>query len=300
MWITRASVPEDIPVLYDLWGLAFGDTKAYIDNFFQTYYRPERMLVLEEEGTVRAMTAWFDTAFAVPGQGEYRAAYLYAVATHPDCRGRGLAGRLLPGADEYFREQNIPAVTTVPAEPSLHNFFGANGFRECFRILGTHLYWEELEKICLPALNTFCPVSPEEYGRVREKLLEEIPHIVYPAEALAYQAGCCALGEGGLFVGDTPTGQACLCAERADEELVILKELLYPKQKTIQDTARLWLDLPRIAPARQWKLREPRSQEYSRGVNQNLGKFGMLKWLDPALEKAWDWETVGYLGLAFD
>ena len=90
MRIVRPSIPEDVPVQRELWRLAFGDGEDYIDNFYHTYYQPERVLVLEEEGVVRSMTAWFDTAFVVQGQGEYRAAYLYAVATHPDCRGRGV------------------------------------------------------------------------------------------------------------------------------------------------------------------------------------------------------------------
>ena len=29
-------------------------------------------------------------------------------------------------------------------------------------------------------------------------------------------------------------------------------------------------------------------------------KFGMLKWLDAALEQGWDWTSTAYLGLAFD
>lgn len=28
--------------------------------------------------------------------------------------------------------------------------------------------------------------------------------------------------------------------------------------------------------------------------------FGMLKWLDPEMERAWDWDSTAYLGLAFD
>ena len=52
MRTVRTSVREDISGLYDLWTLAFGDTKEYIDNFFQRYYRPERVLVLEE-GQIR-------------------------------------------------------------------------------------------------------------------------------------------------------------------------------------------------------------------------------------------------------
>lgn len=300
MLTVRPSVPEDIPTQRELWKLAFGDSDEYIDNFYHTYYRPERVVVLEEDGAVRSMTAWFDTAFAVPGQGEYRAAYLYAVATHPDCRGRGLAAKLLAGADGYFRSLGIPAVTTVPAEPSLHDFFGANGFRECFRMLGTHLDRRELEGFSFSAPNMFRPASPEGYGRAREELLKDIPHIVYPADALAYQAGCCALGDGGLFVGDTPAGPACLCAERADEELVIFKEFLCPRQSSPQETAQVWLNFPRIVSARRWELRQPRPQEFCGRANQNLGRFGMLKWLDPALEQSWDWDTVGYLGLAFD
>lgn len=296
MLTVRPSVPEDVPAQRELWKLAFGDSDEYIDNFYRTYYRPERVIVLEEEGAVRSMTAWFDTSFLVPGQGEHRAAYLYAVATHPDCRGRGLAARLLAGADGYLRSLGIPAVTTVPAEPSLHTFFGTNGFRECFRVLGTYLDRHELERCPFPALDVFRPASPEEYGRVREEFLRDIPHIAYPADALAYQAGCCALGDGGLFVGKTEEGPVCLCAERADEDLVIVKELLGPLGARRLASC----DLPRIAPARRWELRQPRSREDSVGANAGLGRFGMLKWLDSALERDWDWDTVGYLGLAFD
>ena len=293
MRIVRPSIPEDVPVQRELWRLAFGDGEDYIDNFYHTYYQPERVLVLEEEGVVRSMTAWFDTAFVVPGQGEYRAAYLYAVATHPDCRGRGLAGKLLAGADDYFCSLSIPAVTTVPAERSLHDFFGANGFRECFRILGGTLWCEEIP---VPPSNVLRPASPAEYGRVREELLRDIPHIAYPEDALAYQAGCCALGDGGLFVGDTPAGPVFLCAERADDELVIVKELLGPAGMG----RAVFPDLPRIAPARRWEIRGPRPWDERPDLRGKLGKFAMLKWLDPALEKSWDWDTVGYLGLAFD
>ena len=293
MLTVRPSVTGDIPAQRELWKLAFGDSDQYIDNFYSTYYRPERVVVLEEDGVVRSMTAWFDTVFVVPGQGEYRAAYLYAVATHPDRRGRGLAAKLLAGADEYFRSLGIPAVTTVPAEPSLHNFFGANGFRECFRILGGKLRRDEIP---VPPSNVLRPASPVEYSQVREELLKDIPHIAYPEDALAYQAGCCALGDGGLFVGDTPAGPVCLCAERADDELVIVKELLGPAGMG----RAVFPDLPRIAPARRWEIRGPRPWDERPDLRGNLGKFAMLKWLDPELESAWDWGTVGYLGLAFD
>lgn len=291
MFTVRLSVPEDIPAQRELWKLAFGDSDAYIDNFYNTYYRPERVVVLEEDGVLRSMTAWFDTAFVIPGRGEYRAAYLYAVATHPSCRGRGLAAGLLAGADGCFRSLGIPAVTTVPAEPSLHRFFGANGFRECFRTLSGTLRREELLQ---PPSGVLRPASPEEYGQVREQLLAGVPHIAYPAGALAYQAGCCALGGGGLFVGDPSGEPLCLCAERG--ELAVVKELLGSGRARRQAI----LDLPRVLPARRWEVRGPCLQDERPDLWGEPGEFAMLKWLDPALEKTWDWDTTGYLGLAFD
>lgn len=293
MQFVRLSTPADIPAQRALWQLAFGDDDAYVDNFYQAYYQPERVLVLEQDGIVRSMTAWFDTTFVVPGRGAFRAAYLYAVATHPDCRGQGLAATLLAGADSYFRALSIPAVTTVPAEPSLHRFFGANSFRECFQLAEGTLTRGEIP--ALTGANPLRPVPPEEYGRARETLLGGTPHIAYPGGALAYQAGCCALSGGGLFVGDTPAGPVCLCAEGAGNGLVVVKEYLgAPAARRMALPG-----LPDSAPAERWLVRGPRDPE-ERSINAGLGQFGMLKWLDPQLEKSWDWDSTAYLGLAFD
>ena len=182
---TRISTTADIPRQRELWQLAFGDDGAYVDNFYHTYYKPERMLMLEEDGVVQAMTAWFDTTFAVPGRGEYRAAYLYAVATHPEARGRGLAGRLLSDADGFFRSWGIPAVTTKPAEPSLHQFFGRNGFRECFVHGQNSFHWEKAERNP-GAAKSLEPLSPGEYTALRENWLAETPHNYNPGVRAQY------------------------------------------------------------------------------------------------------------------
>lgn len=284
---TRLSVPADIPAQRELWALAFGDSGAYVDNFYENYYRPDRVLVLVEDGLIRAMTAWFDTTFVVPGKGSFRAAYLYAVATHPDCRGRGLAARLLADADRYFKGLSIPAVTTVPAEPSLHKFFGTNGFRECFTLGQTELRPGDRSGKGEGSLR---PVTPAEYGAVRENLLARIPHIAYPVDALTYQAGCCAVDGGGLFAGETEDGPVCLCAEGAGEGVMVLKELLgSPAAKE-----RALSQLPQIVPAERWLVREPAAEE------AEPWQFAMLKWLDEAQNKNWDWDSTAYLGLAFD
>ena len=277
----RLSTAADIPALRRLWTLAFGDGGAYLDNFFDCYYRPERMIVLEQKGTVLAMTAWFDTTFVLPGTGEYRAAYLYAVATHPDHRGQGLSGRLLAWADGYFRTLNIPAVTTVPAEPSLHNFFAANGFRECFCHDEVHL----TPGSTVPNFS-LQPLSAKEYAALREEFLSSQPHIFLPEEAITYQQGCCRISGGGLYAADAPSGRAILCAEGMGDGSLLVKELLGQPSACEEVIQNLHQLLPGFS-----------------GLCRFPGKnvpFGMLKWLEPSCRESWNWDDFAYLGLAFD
>ena len=284
MVTVRPSRPGDVPAQRRLWKLAFGDGESYIDNFYSTYYRPERVVVLEAEGAVRAMTAWFDTTFAVPGLGEYRCAYLYAVATHPDWRGRGLAGRLLSGADDYFRSMEIPAVSTVPAEPSLHRFFGRYGFRECF-VDGQFEF--RGQRPARASAGVLAGLTPGAYRELREERLAGRAHIDLPEEALAYQAGACALAPGGgLYALDTPGGRAALCAEGMETGALLIKELLCPPGQEEWALGRL----AALQPGWSGRFRTPDGNR----------PFGMLKWLCPELEKSWDWSSTAYLGLAFD
>lgn len=281
----RPSVESDVPRQRELWTLAFGDGGDYVDNFYHNYYRPERVVVLEEDGVVQSMTAWFDTDLVMPDGERWKAGYLYAVATHPGARGKGLAGALLKYADGYLKEEHrCRAVTTVPAQPSLHNFFGANGFRECF----AHDQWVlRPEGLPSPAPGfALEAVGAGEYGRLREELLADLPHIAYPLDALEYQAGCCRISGGGLYRADTGAGTALLCAEGMENGQLMLKELLgVPEARE-----RLLGGLPRLLPAFGGLYRCPGT-----GV-----PFGMLKWLEPELEKRWDWSSGAYMGLGFD
>lgn len=277
----RPSIHEDIPRQRELWALAFGDDGAYVDNFYQNYYRPERVLVLEEDGVIQSMTAWFHTVFDTADGNHWKTGYLYAVATHPAARGKGYAGMLLKYADFYLKEEACcQAVTTVPAEESLHRFFAANGFRECF----SHR--------CVTAASVrqfsgehLISLSPVRYGELREKLLEGQMHIAYPADALEYQAGCCRVSGGGLYLIEKD-GPVLLCAEGMADGQLLIKELLGAERdvKTVCDG--LMGTLPRSCGT----IRMPGEEIY----------FGMLKWLSPGLEKGWDWSKRAYMGLGFD
>ena len=277
----RPSVPEDIPRQRELWGLAFGDDGAYVDNFYQHYYRPERVLVLEEDGVIQSMTAWFDTVFDTADGNRWKTGYLYAVATHPDARGRGYAGMLLKYADFYLKEEaHCQAVTTVPADEGLHRFFGANGFRECF----TH-QCVTIKSVSQAEKEHLESISPARYGELREKLLKGQLHIAYSTDALEYQAGCCRVSGGGLYLIEKD-GPVILCAEGMADGRLLIKEMLGAEQDVKAACDGLMDTLPQCCGT----VRIPGEGSC----------FGMLKWLYPGLEKCWDWSKTAYMGLGFD
>ena len=197
-----------------------------------------------------------------------------------------IRGALLSDADGFFRSWGIPAVTTKPAEPSLHQFFGRNGFRECFVHGQNFFHWEKADRNP-GAVKSLERLSPGEYTALRESWLAETPHIAIPEEMMGYQAGACALTPGGgLYALAAPRGRAALCAEGMENGKLLVKELLCAPED------RDWVleCLPSLLPHWCMTYRVPEGSQ----------PFAMLKWLDPEVEAAWDWSSTAYLGLAFD
>lgn len=283
MYRIRPSTPADVPSIRELWSLAFGDSGAYMDAFLTHCHslHPERTLVLEEDGVVCSMTTWMDTAFVTPDRTEHPAAYIYAVATHPNARSRGFAAKVLAWAEEHLRALGYAAMTTVPSEPSLHNYYGSLGFRECF--------CHDEVRLAPSASTCHLPleaIPPQTYTDLREAILGNIPHIHLPVEAAAYQAGCSAISGGGLYSVQTPSGAALLCTEGMEDGTLLVKELLGRPEAQEFVKKSLSAMLPNFS-----------------GICRFPGTtvpFGMLKWLDSKLEANWNWSATAYLGLAFD
>ena len=85
---------DDLPQLKALWALGFGDTEQEIEAFFAISYPAATGFCAEEDGRLIA------AAYALPqelawGERTAKAAYLYAVTTHPDFRRQGICRKLL-------------------------------------------------------------------------------------------------------------------------------------------------------------------------------------------------------------
>ena len=108
--------------LKGLWKTVFGDPDSFIDAFFCIAFSPDRCRYLEENGEIVSALYWFDCSY----EGG-KLAYIYAVATHPEHRGKGLASRLLQQTHEQLKTQGYAGAVLKPAK-GLFPFYERLGY----------------------------------------------------------------------------------------------------------------------------------------------------------------------------
>ena len=123
----RKTNPGDLPQLKALWALGFGDTEREIEAFFAISYPTATGFCAEDGGRLIA------AAYALPqelawGEKSCRAAYLYAVTTHPDCRRQGVCAKLLAYAEKELKKRYFDGLTLVPATDALRAYYASLGF----------------------------------------------------------------------------------------------------------------------------------------------------------------------------
>ena len=150
-----------LPLLKQLWMDAFEDTDAFVDRFFQVAFAPERCLCVLENDTPVAVAYWFDVCFS----GK-KAAYVYAVTTAPDHRGRGICHRLLTQVQAQLAQQDYAGIILVPGDPSLREMYENMGYTDFGGI-------QEFSCAASGTPMEITPISAEDYAALRAMLLPE-------------------------------------------------------------------------------------------------------------------------------
>jgi len=122
-FITR----HDFPQIMRSWQTCFGDSEAYIRLFWDAGFPLCRGLADEQNGVLTAM------AFLLPGalvlrEESHPATYVYAVATLPEYRGRGIAAALMQRAAEIAREEGQAALCLLPGSEGLYDYYAKLGY----------------------------------------------------------------------------------------------------------------------------------------------------------------------------
>jgi len=150
---------ELLPELRRLWQSTFFDGDAFLDAFFSTAYSSERARCLLWNGEIAGMLYWLDCYL-----GGARIAYIYAVATKEEYRGRGVCRRLMEDTHRRLAELGYSGSILSPATDELFGLYRKMGY--------THITsMGELECRAGEAAACISSVSAEEYGRLRRVFL---------------------------------------------------------------------------------------------------------------------------------
>ena len=240
---TRKTTREDIPALKALWEEAFGDEEQDIDAFFETLYPGAIGFCAEESGVLCAML------FALPqtivkGEKQLKSAYLYAVATKKEYRGRG------------FRKRYFEAAMLSPASETLADFYAEQGYTRQGGV-------RRVLTACSKSAGQATVIGVQDYAGLRETMLWDVAHVRYDKAQLEYalSGGQCYCLMNGFSMG------CAMTQERREEEPVRVRELLPSFD---------------VLPALAEKL-GPGEYEVQTALDQNEGVcWAMLKWLDKA------------------
>lgn len=167
--VYRSAESSDLLGILDLWEEAFGDSKESVSFFFR-YFPQCRSYVAEEAGKVCSMVHVLPQLLSP----DTPAAYIYAVATAKDQRGRGLCRNLMSFSEKALRRSGFACCMLTPGEPTLFSFYQNLGY----------------EAVFTRKRSTFpggVPISSGDYVRLREQILT-VPHVCYDRHTLEYAA----------------------------------------------------------------------------------------------------------------
>ncbi len=118
--------------LKELWSIVFGDEYEYINLFFEKEYSLCDTFAELCDGRIVSVLYLLDCRVNFNGV-TYKGKYLYAAATHPGYRSRGLMAKLINEAIDYCKSNSeIDFISLVPANDGLYDYYGKFGFSTAF------------------------------------------------------------------------------------------------------------------------------------------------------------------------
>lgn len=149
----RLANESDVAALRGNWRLSFGDGEPYLDFFFSRRFVPENTVVACSDDRVIAQLFLLPADLRT-GNDLLAADYLFAAATHPAYRGRGIMTSLLAAARTICAERRKDAIVLLPGTTELYRYYKNNGFKTAFYRRRLHITREALSALAAPIRET--------------------------------------------------------------------------------------------------------------------------------------------------
>ena len=162
-----------------LWQEAFWDPDAFLDGFFSVGFDRNRHHFIAENGIPVSALYWFDCE--LEGQ---KLAYIYAVATDQNHRGKGLARRLMTETHAILKNQGYAGAILVPGGQDLFAMYEKLGYRTV-----TTVSKFAAQQGSTPANLT--PIDRAEFAQLRRQYLPDGGVIQEGAALRFLQTYCC-------------------------------------------------------------------------------------------------------------
>ncbi len=201
--IIDAPNPSRTGELRTLWKAVFGDSDAFLDAFWKTAFSEDRCLCAVMDDRVVAALYWFDCSAS-----EVPLAYLYAIGTAEEYRGRGICRRLMAYTHELLAARGYRGALLVPGNEGLFAMYRGMGYEVCGKV-------RELSVVAADAPVELRQIDAAEYARLRRQYLPQ-GGVIQENENLSFLKTRATLYAGTDFV---------LAAERAADTLLGLEML---------------------------------------------------------------------------
>ncbi len=124
----RLSTPSDIPALKSLYNECFPGETDFCDRYFENIFPKCRVLIYG--GSCILAAAHIINAEIVINGEVLKGAYIYAVSTRKNMRGRGFASELMQSAEATAIAESADILFLITENNSLFNFYKRFGYEK--------------------------------------------------------------------------------------------------------------------------------------------------------------------------
>ena len=221
-FVIRQYSIADIPQMCAVWTRSFGDPAEMVSDFLCSLPEHGSAVVAVSGGKIIGSAYALTGMELVDTQGQTPlvCGYLFAIAVDSEARHMGAGGALTIAAAELARQRGADIICVEPATEALFAWYE--------KLLGVRCVLRRSKReISGQAMEPVRSISSGEYSLLREKLLENRPHVRHCAGSLEAQQKMLAAFGGGFYA----VGKGIAAASISDGAAVI-SELLCEKDGT--------------------------------------------------------------------